>query len=513
MQAVAAAIYHDDMALPVQPHRRWPPEPPLHIGRFLPGVPFRCRRFQVGHFPQRPLIGVGGKVVVRPKRVDGVAPQRSRQLPGGIENPHPFIAPIGHENAAAGAHRHPGRVFQPPRRFPAISITAGAGCRRPAISITAGAGRRRPAISITAGAGRRHPAISIPAGAGRRRPAISITAGAGSRRRCGSIGELAQVVAIRIQHLHPVVAPIGYIDAVIRVHRHAPGPGEFARPVPGLAAAQVAAGVAAGIAPRIIPRTSVAAARRMARRIADDLQQPPVGGEPLHPVVAAVGDEQIAAAVDGHAGGTVELAGSVARLAPIAQQPAIGAENRDAVQGLIGDIEAVIRVAGDAAGPPELAGRRPAAAEFAQVFLPDGAAGNALVGQAHRNFRPGAVQHIQHALRVDGGVHRVLKPAPQVGKHPDSMAVFNGGHNHLSSRAAGRPPSSGNQPVIFSMRAYPMPNDNPVIHPADRPVLGVDSDGIVGVGGLQFAKAQTWMPGVFLKQPVCLLGPLLNFVR
>ena len=79
------------------------------------------------------------------------------------------------------------------------------------------------------------------------------------------------------------------------------------------------------------------------------------GGELLHPVVAGVGDPDVAFGVGGEAGWRFELAVARAFGAELADEFAFGVELLDAVVAGVGDPDVAFGVDGDALGRFELA--------------------------------------------------------------------------------------------------------------------------------------------------------------
>ena len=113
----------------------------------------------------------------------------------------------------------------------------------------------------------------------------------GPRRCCSIAMQDGGHFAIGRENLHPLVAPIGYIDIAAGIHRHRCRTMQLALAVPG--------------------RPPLA-------------DEPSLRRESLHPVVAPVGHEHIAGGIAGQAPRGVELASLRAIPAPSVQIFAIG---------------------------------------------------------------------------------------------------------------------------------------------------------------------------------------------
>src|SRR3989441_12983405 len=134
--------------------------------------------------------------------------------------------------------------------------------------------------------------------------------------------EGVEVVATGVEHLKPIVAPVGDVDITVLVYSDPRGSIELT--------------IATAGAPELHHEVSLRA-------------------ELLNPVVAPVGNVHMVIGVYLYAPGKVELAIAVAKAAPLGQELAVLAELLDAVIGTVHHKQAVLAVEGDPRPPVDLA--------------------------------------------------------------------------------------------------------------------------------------------------------------
>src|SRR5712692_2676860 len=203
--------------------------------------------------------------------------------------------------------------------------------------------------------------------------------------------ELHQEVSVRAELLNPVVAPVGNVHIVIAVYLYAPVKVELA----------IAAAKAAPLG-----------------------QEPAVLGELLDAVIGTVHHKQVVLAVEGDPRRPVDLAVAGACCTPLAQVVTIAGPDGDALEPLVTKVDLVLLVNGEATGPEDLAIVNTASGELAHELFIDRADGNAFqldpvlvraVGDVHQT-RPG----------VDHQGHRVAETLPGLLAAPNGMAIGQG---------------------------------------------------------------------------------------
>ena len=171
----------------------------------------------------------------------------------------------------------------------------------------------------------------------------------------------------------------------------------------------------------------------------------------LDAVVAGVHQEHIVVGVEVDAGGLVEFAGAGANYAPTAEPVAIFGKDGDPVQPLVSDVEVFVLIEGDGGGPDEgtvggvfagvhqVAAEAAAVADFADVFLGDGADGDAL-GVSPVVVSP--ADDVHHIVGAPGQGDRVLEtgagflaPANGMGV-TESYPLNLSSHSHLNPGCA-----------------------------------------------------------------------------
>src|SRR5712691_889356 len=244
--------------------------------------------------------------------------------------------------------------------------------------------------------------------------------------------ELHHEVSLRAELLNPVVAPVGNVYMVIGVYLYAPGEVELA----------IAAAKAAPLG-----------------------QESAVLGELLNAVIGPVHHQQVVLAVEGDPRRPVELAVAGAFCTPLAQVVPITSPDGDAIEPLVTEVYSIIAVNGEATGPEDLAIAQTASGELAHELFIDRADGNAFqldpvlvgaVGNVHQT-RPG----------VDHQGHRVAEPLTGLFAAPDGMAIGQGRRFGLRAGSALqlRQTLSWRSPVIVvenhalcALGAHPLPH-------------------------------------------------------
>src|SRR6266849_1392527 len=213
--------------------------------------------------------------------------------------------------------------------------------------------------------------------------------------------ELHHEVALRAELLNPVVAPVGNVHIVIGVYLYAPGEVELA----------IAAAKAAPLG-----------------------QEPAVLGELLDAVIGPVHHEQVVLAVEGDPRRPVDLAVAGACFTPLAQVVTIASPEGDALEPLVTEVDLVLLVNGEATGPEDLAIAKTASGELAHELFIYRADGNAFqldpvlvgaVGDVHQT-RPG----------VDHQSHWVAETLTGLLAAPNGMAIGQGRRVRLRAGSA-----------------------------------------------------------------------------
>ena len=243
--------------------------------------------------------------------------------------------------------------------------------------------------------------------------------------------QLRQILAVGVKDLQAVVLVVGNIDVAIVVNGHIGGAVELA--VAGAGAAEFHQKAAVGgklldavVAPvgyidiAVIVNCDAPGVAELAFAVA--LRSPlgdkaAVFAEHLHTMVAAVHHIKPVVGVKGQAGRAVDFAIAGAGDAPFANPVAVLGKDGDAVQPFVGDIGVVGAVQGYGSGPEKGAvvrGRHGVLgadffAEFAQIFLVNGADSNPLAGKESGGFGA-AAQYIQPVAGAAFDGHRVEKP-------------------------------------------------------------------------------------------------------
>ena len=173
-----------------------------------------------------------------------------------------------------------------------------------------------------------------------------------------------------------------------------------------------------------------------ASKLGDELA---VGGKLLDPVVLAVDDEHVVVGVEGHAGRAVDLTVAAALGAPLAEPFAVTVEHGDAVEPFISDVDIALAVNGDGGGPDQgavvlvlfgFAGGVDAAGELADVVLVDRTDGDALaIGPVF----VGAVDDVHGVVFTTGYGDGVTEAGAGELAAPDGVAVLEGDADSLCS--------------------------------------------------------------------------------
>src|SRR5262249_13917737 len=241
--------------------------------------------------------------------------------------------------------------------------------------------------------------------------------------------ELHQEVSLRAELLNPVVAPVGNVHIILGVYLNAPGEVDLAIP-------------AAKAAP-----------------LGQDLA---LLGELLDAVIGTVHHKQVVLAVEGDPRRPVELTGAGACCTPLAQVVTIATPDGDALEPLVTEVDLVLLVNGEATGPEDLAIAKTARGELAYELFIYRADANAFqldpvlvrtIGDVHQT-RP----------RVDRQGHRVAETLTGLLAAPNGMAIGQGRRFRLcvGSEPKFRQTLPWRSPVIVvehhALCAHPVPH-------------------------------------------------------
>src|SRR5207249_2318533 len=138
----------------------------------------------------------------------------------------------------------------------------------------------------------------------------------------------------------------------------------------------------------------------------------------LNAIVQAVGDEDVALAIDSETGGPVELSRGRAGGAPGAQIGAFTIKDLDVVAVFIANVDLFLLIDGDGGGPSQLPIGGPEGSELSDVPLVDGTDRDAQ--DAHwRVAHVGAIEDVEAAVSSSRQVDRVIESSTALGQLPD----------------------------------------------------------------------------------------------
>ena len=153
-------------------------------------------------------------------------------------------------------------------------------------------------------------------------------------------------------------------------------------------------------------------------------------------MVVGVGDVDAVLAVEGQAGGSVELAVAAAGLAPVEEVGAVGVVGGDAVELFVADEAAALAVDGGASGPDEEASVVSLPAEVAEVAAVGVADSDA---EAAGGLLAAAADDVHAVVGADGGVDGVVEALALHDGHAHGAVVLQelSGLGHCASLFGG----------------------------------------------------------------------------